>query len=170
MAARASGGGMGADGSDRVHVTGTLRLCRSIRAPAFPRRAAGRMLPRMNVAFTLARIGYLLAGAAGMAVGLDRWQDADSAAILLLPAGALALAASAWVTSDGMVRGATASIGIVVGALLVATPVFLAASVLAYFGDAPRAALLAAPIPVAVAGAWFMWRMSRRPWDRGPSA
>lgn len=125
----------------------------------------------MNVGLTVARLGYVVVGLAALVIGWDQWQVAGSLASLLPLAGGLALAAAAWVTTDGVVRGAIASVGIVVGALLVAWPSFLAASWLMYFsGDVARVALLATPMPVAVAGAWIMWRMSRRPWDRGSAA
>jgi hypothetical protein len=171
MAARASVDAMSADGSDRVHVVGTLRLCRSIRAPPFPRLAARRMIPHMKVALTVARLAYVVVGLTALVIGRDLWEAAESSAGLVLVGGVLALAGAAWVTSAGLVRGAIASVGIVVGASMVAMTSFMAAYVIGvYFGDPARGALLATPIPVALASAWIMWRMSRRPWDRAPSA
>ena len=167
MAARASVGAMGADGSDRVHVVGTLRLCRSIRAPPFHWCAPDRIIRRMNVALTVARLGYAVVGLAALVVGWDQWQVAGSLASLLPLAGGLALAAAAWVGTDGVVRGAIASIGIVVGALLVAMPSLLAAAFLVSFGgDIPRAVVASIPVFLAAGGASIMWRVSRRPWDR----
>jgi hypothetical protein len=166
MAARASVDAMGADGSDRVHVTRTLRLCRSIRAPHFRGHAVERMIGDMNMPLTLARLGYLVVGVAGLVTGWTWWQAGDAGSFLLLLGGGMALAAAVWVTSDGLARGAIASIGIVIGALLVAMPAFLAAAFTAtYAGDLPRA-VLATPIGVVAAAAWIMWRDSHRPWDR----
>lgn len=170
MAARASVDAMGADGSDRVHVVGTLRLCRSIRAPPFPSRATDRMMRRMTVALTVARLGYVVVGLAALVIGREQWQVSEPSASLVLLAGGLALAAAAWVTSDGLMRGAIASVGIVVGALLVAWPSFLGAIIVPmYFsGDLAHSALLATPGLVAVACAWVMWKRSVRPWDPPP--
>lgn len=124
----------------------------------------------MNVALTAARLGYAVAGLAALAIGWDQSQASDWTASVVLPAGGLALAAAAWVRTDGVVRGAIASIGIVVGALLVAMPSFLAAAFLVSFGgDMPRAVVASVPVFLALAGASIMWRVSRRPWDR-PSA
>jgi hypothetical protein len=124
----------------------------------------------VHVALGLARLGYFAVGLAALAIGSGRWQAADSSAGLALLGGGLALAAAAWVTTHAVVRGALASIGIVVGAVLVAMTSFLAAAAVGMVaGDAPRAALLATPIPLAVAGAWIMWRASHRPWRRAPS-
>ncbi|MGZ8475923.1 MAG: hypothetical protein ACXWWQ_06840 [Candidatus Limnocylindria bacterium] len=123
----------------------------------------------MNVALTVARLGYVVVGLAALVIGWERWQAADSSASLVLLAGGLALAAAAWVTSDAPIRGAIASVGIVVGALLVAVPSFLiAAFLLAFGGDLPRAAVPAAAIVGAAAGAWVMWRACLRPWDTRP--
>ena len=126
----------------------------------------------MSAALTVARLGYLVVGLAALVIGWDSWKAAESPAGLVLMGGGLALAAAAWVTSDGLVRGAIASVGIVVGASMVAMTSFMAAYVIGvYFGDPARGALLATPIPVALASAWIMWRASLRPWDRPrPSA
>jgi hypothetical protein len=124
----------------------------------------------MNLALTVARLAYVVVGLAALVVGWDRWERGDSSATLVLLAGGLALAAAAWVTSDGVIRGAAASIGIVVGAVTVAmTSFLLAAFLIGFGGDPARATLAAIPIPIAVPGAWVMWRCSKRPWDRPPS-
>lgn len=120
----------------------------------------------MNLALTVVRLAYVVVGLAALVIGWDRWEAGDSSAALVLLGAGLALAAAAWVTSDGLVRGAAASIGIVVGALMVAMTSFLVAAFLLGFGGDPvRATLAAAPILVTMPGAWVMWRCSRRPWD-----
>jgi hypothetical protein len=128
------------------------------------------MMRQMDAALTVVRLGYVVVGVAALVWGSQSWVAAESQAGLVLLGGVLAVAAAAWVTSDGVVRGAIASVGIVAGACMVTLTSFLAAAFVMYFGDAARAALFAAPIPMALTGAWIMWRRSHRPWDQGSSA
>ena len=123
----------------------------------------------MNVALTVARLGYLVVGLAALVIGMEQWQAASSSASLVLLAGGLAIAAAAWVTTDAVIPGAIASVGIVVGASMVAMTSFMAAYVIGvYFGDPARGALLGTPAPVALASGWIMWRASLRPWETRP--
>jgi hypothetical protein len=124
----------------------------------------------MSTARTVARLGYAVVGLAALMVGWDRWEAADSSAGLIALGGGLSLAAAVWVTTDGSVRGALASVGIVVGAGMAAITCVLLASVFVYVGDPARGALFATPIPVVLAGAWVMWQMSHRPWARPAAA
>ena len=90
------------------------------------------MMPRVNVALTVARLAYVVVGLAAPVIGWEAWEKGESPASLVVLGGGLALAAAAWVTSDGLVRGAIASVGIVVGASMVAMTSFLAAFVIGW--------------------------------------
>ncbi|MGH2444511.1 MAG: hypothetical protein ACRDGD_00500 [Candidatus Limnocylindria bacterium] len=120
----------------------------------------GPLLGGCRIALSQADMGL---GSSGCVQYLDPFTTTAAIAV-----GLLALAAAAWVTSPGLVRGTLASIGIVAGMLASFVPLGLVVAVFAYYEATPGPFELligAVPVVLGVLAAIVMWRRSARPWD-----